>query len=82
MIEGIFILGKLFLWIEGSTQAISTFTFTHLAEAFIQSNLMYSGYTFFISMCVPGNWTHNLLQCSTTEPQKHNIYNIIDLIGQ
>ncbi len=36
---------------------------------------MHSGYTFFISMCVP--WELNpqpfvlLMQCSTTEPQKH-----------
>ncbi len=49
----------------------------HLAETFIQSNLLYySGYTFFfVSMCVP--WELNpkyvvlLTQCSTTEPQEH-----------
>ncbi len=29
-----------------------TFTFTHLADAFIQSDLQaYSGYTFFVSIC-------------------------------
>ncbi len=50
-----------------------TFTFMHLADAFIQSDLqLHSGYTF-SSVCVfPGNRTHNLLrcwqQCSTTEP--------------
>ncbi len=50
-----------------------TFTFMHLADAFIQ---IYSGYTFFyISMCVP--WQMNpqpfvlLAQCSTTELQEH-----------
>ncbi len=43
-----------------------TFTFMHLADAFIQSDLQYiiHGYTFFfffLSVCVfPGNWTHNL----------------------
>ncbi len=51
----------------------STFTFMHLADAFIQSDLqLYSGYTFFVSTCVP--WELNpqpfalLTQCSTTEP--------------
>ncbi len=47
------------------------------AYAFIQSDLkLHSGYTFFVSMCVP--WESNpqpfalLMQCSTTEPQEHN----------
>ncbi len=51
----------------------------HLADAFIQSNLSNSGYTyFFVSMCV--SWESNpqpfalLTQCSTTEPQKHIFY--------
>ncbi len=59
-----------------------TFTFMHLADAFIQSDLhlqsdLHSGYTFFISMCVP--WELNpqpfalLTQCSTTEPQELHI---------
>ncbi len=54
----------------------------HLADAFIQSDLhlqsdLHSGYTFFISMCVP--WELNpqpfalLTQCSTTEPQELHI---------
>ncbi len=43
---------------------IVTFTFMHLADAFIQSDSKHSGYTFFLSVCVfPGNWTHNLLRC-------------------
>ncbi len=53
-----------------------TFTFMHLADAFIQSDLqLHSGYTFFISMCVP--WESNpqpfalLMQCSTTEPHRN-----------
>ncbi len=38
-----------------------TFTFMHLADAFIQSDLVHSGYTFFLSVRVfPGNRTHNL----------------------
>ncbi len=48
----------------------------HLADAFIQSDLqLHSGYTFFISMCVP--WESNpqpfalLTQCSTTEPHRN-----------
>ncbi len=52
------------------------FTFMHLADAFIQSDLqLHSGYTFF-SICVP--WESNpqpfalLMQCSTTEPQEHS----------
>ncbi len=46
----------------------------HLADAFIQSDLVHSGYTFFVSMCVP--WELNpqpfvmLTRCSTTEPQE------------
>ncbi len=38
-----------------------TFTFMHLADAFIQSDLQT---ILFFSVCVfPGNWTHNLLRC-------------------
>ncbi len=55
------------------------FTFMHLADAFIQSDLqLHSGYTFLISMCVP--WESNpqpfalLMQCSTTEPHRNIIY--------
>ncbi len=54
-----------------------TFTFMHLADAFIQSDLVHSGYTCFITMCVL--WESNpqpfalLTQCSTTEPQEHMI---------
>ncbi len=46
-----------------------TFTFMHLADAFIQSDLrfikaIYSGYTFFLSVHVfPRNRSHNLLRC-------------------
>ncbi len=57
---------------------IFTFTFMHLADAFIQSDLQcIQDIHFFLSVCVfPGNWTHNLFfalltQCSTTEPQEH-----------
>ncbi len=52
-----------------------TFTFMHLADAFIQRDLVHSGCTFFfISMC---SWELNpqpfalITQCSTTEPQEH-----------
>ncbi len=50
---------------------IKDVTFTHLADAFIQSDLQ----------CIQainwiGNWTHNLLRCKrnalTIEPQEHN----------
>ncbi len=60
----------------GVAAITTTFTFMHLADAFIQSDLqLHSGYTVFISMCVP--WESNpqpfalLTQCSTTEPQEH-----------
>ncbi len=54
-----------------------TFTFMHLADAFIQSDLqLHSGYNFFFfSICVP--WESNpqpfalLTQCSTTEPHRN-----------
>ncbi len=58
-------------------QGLFTFTFMHLVDAFIQSNV-YSGYTFFVSMCVP--WELNpqpfvlIMQCSTTEPQEHWVF--------
>ncbi len=60
-----------------------TFTFMHLADAFIQSDLqLHSGYTFFISMCVP--WESNpqpfalLTQCSTTEPHRNTLCTVDD----
>ncbi len=41
-----------------------TFTFMHLADAFIQSDLqLHSGYTFLSVYVFPGNRTHNLLRC-------------------
>lgn len=42
---------------------VQTFTFMHLADAFIQSKLQYSAFKLvvIISMCVfPGYWTHNI----------------------
>ncbi len=51
----------------------------HLADAFIQSDLVQSGYNFFLSVCV--SWELNprpfalLMQCSTTEPQEQHIIN-------
>ncbi len=40
------------------------FTFMHLADAFIQSDLqLHSGYTFSLVNAFPGNRTHNLLRC-------------------
>ncbi len=59
-----------------SLEFLFFFIFMHLADAFIQSDLqLHSGYTFFISMCVP--WESNpqpvvlLTQCSTTEPHRN-----------
>ncbi len=46
-------------------------------DAFIQSDLVHSDYTFIVSMCVP--WESNpqpfalITQCSTTEPQEHDL---------
>ncbi len=41
-----------------------TFTFMHLADAFIQSDLqLHSGYTISLVCVFPGNRTHNLLRC-------------------
>ncbi len=40
------------------------FTFMHLADALIQSDLQCIQAIQFLSVCVfPGNWTHNLLRC-------------------
>ncbi len=55
------------------------FTFMHLADAFIQSDLhCIQAIHFFVCMCVP--WELNpqpfalLTQCSTTEPQEHSVF--------
>ncbi len=53
---------------EYGTHAIllsdTTFTFMHLADAFIQSDLqLHSGYTFSLVCVFPGNRTHNLWRC-------------------
>ncbi len=51
-----------------------TFTFMHLADAFIQRDL-FRLYIFFVSMCVPRELNPQpfalLTQCSTTEPEEH-----------
>ncbi len=47
---------------SGHGIAVFTFTFMHLADAFIQSDLQCIQPIHFLSECVfPGNWTHNLL---------------------
>ncbi len=47
--------------ISRDTEDWSTFTFMHLADAFIQSDLqLHSGYTFLLVHVFPGNRTHNL----------------------
>ncbi len=75
---------KMYSWSHVESP-LFTFTFMHLADAFIQSDLqcIQAIHFFFISMCVP--WESNpqpfalLTQCSTTEPQEHiNIYNVIN----
>ncbi len=55
---------------------VDLLTFTHLPDAFIQSDLqLHSGNTCFLSVCVP--WDSNpqpfalLTQCSTTEPHRN-----------
>ncbi len=54
-----------------------TFTFMHLADTFIQSDLqcIQAIHFFYQYVCSLGIepttfWTHNLMQCSTTEPQE------------
>ncbi len=57
------------------------FTFMHLADAFIQSDLQCIQDIYFVSMCPP--WESNpqpfalLTQCSTTEPQEHQDLTIL-----
>ncbi len=62
---------------------IKTAQHLHLTDAFIQSDLqLHSGYTFFISTCVP--WESNpqpfalLTQCSTTEPHKNTLHKCLN----
>ncbi len=62
----------------GNNEESITFTFMHLADAFIQSDLqLHSGYTFSLVHVFTGNRTHNLFaqqtQCSTTEPHRNTI---------
>ncbi len=59
------------------------FTFMHLGRCFNPKWLtVHSGYTIFVSMCVP--WELNpqpfvlLTQCSTTEPQEHTCLNMFE----
>ncbi len=52
------------LRLEPCTGLKYTFTFMHLADAFIQSDLqLHSGYSFSLVHVIPGNRTHNLLRC-------------------
>ncbi len=68
---------KLHQWKLFTFYLLFSYLFMHLADALIQSDLVYSGYTFFVSMCSLGiePTTFALLtQCSTTEPQEHKSY--------
>ncbi len=66
------------MWFE-SLLFTFTFTFMHLADAFIQSDLqLHSGYTFSLVHVFPGNRTHNLLRswrnALTTEPHRNTYF--------
>ncbi len=64
------------------TVYMKTFTFMHLADAFIQSNLhcIHAIHFFFVSMCVHWELYFALLtQCSTTEPQEHISLSLINV---
>ncbi len=68
------LLADIILKYRYSLYLFKNITFTHLADAFIQSDLQCIQIYIF-SMCVP--WELNpqpfalLMQCSTTEPQGH-----------
>ncbi len=48
-------------WAASSSECAITFTYMHLADAFIQSDLQCIQVIHVLSVCVfPGNWTHNL----------------------
>ncbi len=57
-----------------------TFTFMHLAYAFIQGDLQFRLYNIHFFICTFVSWGLNpqpfalLVQCSTTEPQKHLLF--------
>ncbi len=62
------------------------FTFMHLADAFIQSDLHCIQTIHFLPVCVfPGNLTHDpfalLTQCTTTEPEEQGLF-IVFLTSQ
>ncbi len=54
-----------FMSVDGAALCVHLhFTFMHLADAFIQSDLqLHSGYTISLVCVFPGNRTHNLLRC-------------------
>ncbi len=76
---------------EQGTQALVdtfTFTFMHLADAFIQSDLqcIIHGYTFFYqyvcSLGIEPTTFALLTQCSTTEPQEHTMDLVQRILSQ
>ncbi len=57
------VISSLVCYLRLSLAELLHFTFMHLADAFIQSNLqLHSGYTFSLVCVFPGNRTHNLLR--------------------
>ncbi len=50
-------------------QYLKILEYLHLADAFIQSN--YSGYTFFVSMCVP--WIEPTNFCATVNAMLYHL---------
>ncbi len=81
----IYIYIYIYIYILFVQLTVYDFTFMHLADAFIQSDLQeHSGYTFvffFISMCVPWELTPQpfalLTQCSTTELQEQYFASLV-----
>ncbi len=61
-----------------------TFTFMHLADTFIQSDLqLHSGYTFSLICVFPGNRTHNFLHCwRNALPLSHTFIQFRDIFAQ
>ncbi len=59
---------------------VVTFTFIHLADAFIQSDLQcIQAIHFFVSTCVP--WESNPQRNAlTTEPQEHSVVGVLLLV--
>ncbi len=72
------VIGAELIWLISDWEFVISFTFMHLADTFIQSDLQCIQVIHILSVCVFEPTTFALLtQRSTTEPQEHHDYIMI-----